>query len=278
MSNNNIPDNPLAYRADYIIESEIRLLISADINNNKTYILVEGNDDINLLCHMMNDNIDIIGCNGKESIMKIVKNIDKINCIGIIDRDYEYNYNNSKIFLYDYCCLEMMIISNKDIMEKIEKEFKVGNNGILYIMSSLLFTSLIRKYNYYHKLKIHFGPLNGISKYYDKNKNKINNDEIILLLEKIDENKAFIRNMNCKKLINEVEKICKFNENKLLNKLLEITNGHDFLNVLSVFIKNKNKDYFWHFIRGAYNKDIFEKTKLYKKLLEYQNKNNLKIF
>lgn len=118
MQNNNIPENPLSYKKDFIIESKIRLLINADINNNKTYILVEGNDDINLLRHMMNDNIDIIGCNGKESILKIVKNIDKVNCIGIIDMDYEYNYNNTRIFLYDYCCLEMMIISDKGIIKK----------------------------------------------------------------------------------------------------------------------------------------------------------------
>ena len=31
--------------------------------------------------------------------------------------DYEYNYN-SRIFLYDYCRLEMMIISNKVILKK----------------------------------------------------------------------------------------------------------------------------------------------------------------
>ena len=273
MQNNNIPENPLSYKKDFIIESKIRLLINADINNNKTYILVEGNDDINLLRHMMNDNIDIIGCNGKESILKIVKNIDKVNCIGIINMDYEYNYNNTRIFLYDYCCLEMMIISDKGIIKKIAKEFKISVNKILDILFSLLFISLMRKYNYYNKLNIDFGPLNGISNYYDKNENKINNNEVVLLLEKIDKNKAIIRKYNYKKLITEVEKIRKFNK----NKLLKITNGHDFLNLLSKFIKNKNKDYFWHFIRGAYNKDIFKKTKLYKKLLEYQNKNNLKI-
>lgn len=172
MQNNNIPENPLSYKKDFIIESKIRLLINADINNNKTYILVEGNDDINLLRHMMNDNIDIIGCNGKESILKIVKNIDKVNCIGIIDMDYEYNYNNTRIFLYDYCCLEMMIISDKGIIKKIAKEFKISVNKILDILFSLLFISLMRKYNYYNKLNIDFGPLNGISNYYDKNENK----------------------------------------------------------------------------------------------------------
>ena len=30
----------------------------------------------------------------------------------------------------------------------------------------------MRKYNYYNKLNIDFGPLNGISNYYDKNENK----------------------------------------------------------------------------------------------------------
>lgn len=45
---------------------------------------------------------------------------------------------------------------------------------------------------------------------------KINNNEVILLLEKIDKNKAIIREYNYKKSIAKVEKICKFNKNKLL--------------------------------------------------------------
>lgn len=273
MPNSNIPKNPTSYRDNYVINSEFKLSINADIYNEKVHILVEGKDDEALLYHIMNDSIDIIVCSGKKDVLKKLKDDYEINCIGIIDMDYEYNYDNSRIFLYDYCCLEMMIISDKCIMKKIAKEFKISVNKILDILFSLLFISLMRKYNYYNKLNIDFGPLNGISNYYDKNENKINNNEVVLLLEKIDKNKAIIRKYNYKKLITEVEKIRKFNK----NKLLKITNGHDFLNLLSKFIKNKNKDYFWHFIRGAYNKDIFKKTKLYKKLLEYQNKNNLKI-
>ena len=273
MPNSNIPKNPTSYRDNYVINSEFKLSINADIYNEKVHILVEGKDDEALLYHIMNDSIDIIVCSGKKDVLKKLKDDYEINCIGIIDMDYEYNYDNNRIFLYDYCCLEMMIISDKKIMKKIAKEFKISVNKILDMLFSLLFISLMRKYNYYNKLNIDFGPLNGISNYYDKNKNKINNNEIILLLEKIDKNKAIIRNIDYKKLITKVEKIRKFNK----NKLLKITNGHDFLNVLSKFIKSKNKDYFWHFVRGAYNKDIFKKTKLYKKLLEYQNKNNLKI-
>lgn len=270
MPNNNIPDNPLSYRDNYIINSEFKLLINADINNEKVHILVEGKEDEALLYHIINDNIDIIVCSGKQDVLKKLECDCKINCIGIIDRDYEYNCNNSKIFLYDYCCLEMMIISDKEIIKKIAREFKVKVEEILDIIYNLLFISLIRKYNHYHKLGINFDPLRDVSKYYDRNINKIDNHKMIELLKK--KNNEIIEQYDYKKLISKIGKIQNFDRDKLLN----ITNGHDFLNVLSVFIKNK--DYFWYFIRGAYNKDIFEKTKLYKKLLEYQNKNNLKIF
>ena len=271
MPNDDIPESPLSYRDDYIINSEIRLLNNADINNEEVHLLVEGKDDEALLYHIMNDNIDIIVCSGKEDVLKRLESDYKINYIGIIDMDYEYNYNNSRIFLYDYCCLEMMILSDKGIMKKIAKEFKVKVEEILDIIFNLLFISLARKYNHYHKLGINFEPLKDVLIYYDISKNKIDNYKMIELLKKRDNNKV-IGQHDYKKLIYKIGKIQNFNK----NKLLKITNGHDFLNIFYKLAKSNERE-FWRFTRGAYNKNIFKKTKLYKKLLEYQNKNNLKI-
>lgn len=125
MPNSNIPKNPTSYRDNYVTNSEFKLSINDDIYNEKVHVLVEGKDDEALLCNIMNDNIDVIVCSGKEDVLKKLEGDYEINCIGIIDMDYEYNYNNSRIFLYDYCCLEMMIISDEEIMEKISKEFKI---------------------------------------------------------------------------------------------------------------------------------------------------------
>lgn len=184
MPNSNIPKNPTSYRDNYVTNSEFKLSINADIYNEKVHILVEGKDDEALLYHIMNDSIDIIVCSGKKDVLKKLKDDYEINCIGIIDIDYEYNYDNSRIFLYDYCCLEMMIISDKYIMKKIAKEFKISVNKILDILFSLLFISLMRKYNHYHKLGINFEPLKDILKYYDISKNKIDNYKMIELLKK----------------------------------------------------------------------------------------------
>lgn len=271
MPNSNIPKNPTSYRDNYVINSEFKLSINADIYNEKVHILVEGKDDEALLYHIMNDSIDIIVCSGKKDVLKKLKDDYEINCIGIIDMDYEYNYDNSRIFLYDYCCLEMMIISDKCIIKKIAKEFKISVNKILDILFSLLFISLMRKYNHYHKLGINFDPLKDVLKYYDISKNKIDNHKMIELLKKRDNNKA-IEQYDYKKLISKIGKIQNFDKNKLLN----ITNGHDFLNIFYKLAKSNERE-FWRFTRGAYSEDIFKKTKLYKKLLEYQNKNNLKI-
>lgn len=129
------------------------------------------------------------------------------------------------------------------------------------------FTSIVNKKLYYEKIKI--SKEHGIQIFSDNNNNEIElNDlssgekqEIILFFELI-----FSTDKSLIILIDEPE------------LFLHVVWQKDFINDLFNIIKNKNKDYFWHFIRGAYNKDIFNKTELYKKLLEYQNKNNLKIF
>lgn len=86
------------------------------------------------------------------------------------------------------------------------------------------------------------------------------------------ENNKVIERYDYKKLISKIEKIQNFDKNKLLN----IINGHDFLNIFYKLAESNERE-FWRFTRGAYSGDIFKKTELYKKLLEYQNKNNLKI-
>ena len=65
-------------------------------------------------------------------------------------------------------------------------------------------------------------------------------------------------------MISKIGKIQNFYKNKLLN----ITNGHDFLNIFYKLAKSNERE-FWRFTRGAYSEDIFKKAKLYKKLSEY---------
>lgn len=72
MQNNNIPKNPRSYKDDYTINPEFKLLINADICNEKVHILlVEGKEDETLLYHIMNDSINIIVCS--DSFKEVIR-------------------------------------------------------------------------------------------------------------------------------------------------------------------------------------------------------------
>lgn len=75
MQNNNIPKNTRSYKDDYTINPEFKLLINADIGNEKVHILVEGKEDEALLYHIMNDIINIIVCSGKKRCFKEVRRL-----------------------------------------------------------------------------------------------------------------------------------------------------------------------------------------------------------
>lgn len=221
----NIPKKPQSYIDDNIISVEINLELGEDFDRNKLHIVVEGKDDLKLLPHLLNDNVNISRLSGKSEVLKKVNETKSYNVIGIVDIDYETNNEIDRIFTYDYCCLEMMIIAEEEVQKKIKIEYQIDLKTIHTILKELLFLSLTRKYNYYHKLKINFDSLSGISKCYNIKEKKIDNIGIINLLKKIDNNKYIIDRYDYNTIIN---KICSISNIKI-ERLLNITNGHDFL-------------------------------------------------
>uniref|UniRef100_UPI004056AB40 DUF4435 domain-containing protein n=1 Tax=Agathobacter sp. TaxID=2021311 RepID=UPI004056AB40 len=151
MGNNSIRSN---LTKDYII-SDLRLSLSDDIYREKVFVVVEGEDDIKFLKSYLNNETTVLyeSYDGKNGVSEIVKNFfstDK-RVIGIRDRDYLIYEESPKIFFYDNCCLEMMIVENEEVFNSIYNEFYKGEMQPMELLNKMLtelkILSIIRMYN-----------------------------------------------------------------------------------------------------------------------------------
>mgnify|MGYP001328335572 FL=1 len=138
--------------------SEIILEKSADIKKEKAFIVLEGYDDIRCLKKIVTQNVVmILSFSGKDGVKEIVQHFGSDRVIGICDRDYEAVANTQEIFYYDFCCLEMMLISADAAFEAICSEYYNNAEDVLSmreaILRKLFILSNIRKANAEQKLE-----------------------------------------------------------------------------------------------------------------------------
>lgn len=256
-----------------LIISDIKLLLGADINKANIYIVVEGEDDSKFLSKYFDTNVTIYESpSGKHDVENIV--CSEIICndrvIGIRDKDYCNNVKNKKIFFYDGCCLEMMIVENDKTFEAIYYEYYKGamqpKDLKKHILDELLEVSLVRKYNEEEKLSINFKGLSFQS--------------IIDSSFKIDKSKFYrqLKELNPNKSFKFIENL----SNKNTHNRLDITNGHDFISLFKVICdKNCNskatnvKD-IASSLRCSFSEDFLRNTTLYRNLSNYFNNINIK--
>lgn len=264
--------------------NEIRLLLSVPQNKFKTVILVEGQSDIKLLVSLldMQNTYLIESFSGKSAILDTMSSRfkDDRRVIGIIDKDYSNEIHN-KIFTYDFCNLEMMIISNNDSFNYTMFQITNSIYGNLEIreqsLKKLIILSVIRKLNDEYDWGINFERF-PIYDYFKKD-NCLSLEWVVKILNI--KNKA--NNITEEKLNIIKQKLKDQNENELYN----ITNGHDFCKMLLHELKFKysslskvasiNINELELFLIMGYNLDYFKKTKLYESISEYQIENSLKI-
>ncbi|MEN8075350.1 hypothetical protein ABFP60_00230 [Clostridioides difficile] len=261
------------------IISEIKLLLSADINKKQSVVIVEGDDDIKLLRKFLQNDVHINeSFSGKGGVEEIVSFFYDKRVIGIRDKDYD-EISNNKIFIYDYSCLEMMIISYKNIFESMYYEYYNGTLSyeefFCVVLNGIKRMSLLRKINSEEKYEI---KLKGIS---------ISNiiDENYICLERLMEevvkrNKDkfqvdFIETLK-DRILNEEEKDYNIDE------LLHITQGHDFIDNFKINCRKNSgrepsKDDVASSLRCLFNDSHFKTTKLYNSLNEYESLVNLNI-
>lgn len=262
------------------IISEVRLTLGADIKKEKIILLLEGEDDIKVMAKLVNSNVELIeSFSGKEGVKEIIGSYftDNFRLMGIVDKDYEIIPTSPKIFFYDHCCLEMMILSYKELFESIYYEyydFVKESSGELreILLRNIRHISILRKYNHKNSLELIFRGMK-ITNILDENELSVNK-----LLEEIKKRKTKdIDFENLKSMLtNEISREWDFKQ------LLDITQGHDFIGIFQYYCKkNKgkepNKDNIASSLRCVLNMDYFKKTDLFKNLIVYQTNNKLKL-
>lgn len=265
MGTNSIKSN---LTKDTII-SDIKLLLGADILKKDAYIVVEGDDDIKFFRKFCKDNVIIYesfsGKNGVEDIVNS-EEIRNSSVIGIRDKDYCRNDKRDRIFFYDRCCLEMMIIGFDESFESIYYEFY--NGEIIaeelkkHILTELYKVSIIRKYNEECSKGINFNGL-SFSNLID-NEDKLDEERFIEAIKKLNPKKSF-------DFISDMVDL----KSVTLNDLLNITNGHDFISFFKTLCdktcKNEcvNDKQINSVLRGSFNNELLKKTTLYQNINKY---------
>lgn len=270
MGNNSIRSN---LTKDYII-SDLRLSLSDDIYREKVFIVVEGEDDIKFLKSYLNVDTTVLyeSYDGKNGVSEIVKDFfsaDK-RVIGIRDRDYLSYEESPKIFFYDNCCLEMMIVENEEVFNSIYNEFYKGDMKSKELLNKMLmelkFLSIIRMYNEKFQWEINLRAL-SINKVFIQDIYGIDNEKVVNELNKINDN---IIDDNKLGMINEYG-----NQVQTVQELLNITQGHDFSSFFAAIcnthtnkgINNKSVEMA---LRCSYRNKDFTETRLHNSLLTYQ--------
>lgn len=258
--------------------SALTLKIGADFRREKTFVVVEGQDDIALLKKLLNNvKVSIIESHsGKKGVHEIVEAINNKGVIGICDKDYEAESTDEKFICYDFCCLEMMLIFRDSCFDSIYSEYYKGeidsNQFRLNILKNLEFISLMREKNSLDSLGINFEGLSIA--------NIINSE--CLSIKPYNDHLVEIKKVNKeekKDLINEIAAVLlEPQSTKSLVNYLNITNGHDFIKLFTLLCaRNQNKkcDEVAAGLRCAYSIEDFKSSALYNKLIEYQRNNNL---
>lgn len=270
MGNNSIRSN---LTKDYII-SDLRLSLSDDIYREKVFVVVEGEDDIKFLKSYLNNETTVLyeSYDGKNGVSEIVKNFfstDK-RVIGIRDRDYLIYEESPKIFFYDNCCLEMMIVENEEVFNSIYNEFYKGEMQPMELLNKMLtelkILSIIRMYNENFQWAINLKAL-SINKVFIQEAYGIDNEKIVNELNALSNN-----------IIDEgkIEMISEYgNEVQTRQELLKITQGHDFSSLFAAVCnshtnKHINSKAVEMALRCSYRKKDFKETRLYNMLATYQ--------
>jgi hypothetical protein len=257
--------------------SEIKLSLGADIEKKKVHVVVEGQDDIKVLRKFCETNTVIIeSYSGKQGVEEIVcsKVINDHRVVGIRDKDYCNSTVGSRVFFYDKCCLEMMMLSFNETFESIYHEYYCGilNPEQLKktIFEELYKVSQVRKYNEEKKAGIKFTGLK-----YNKLVNKKGELEIATFINELEKTNPEVDFSDVKETL----------KNKAKNDAdyFDVTNGHDFLSFFKVLCdksrkKPIKKDEIPSSLRTSFNETHFKKTELYRYINEYCGDNALSLW
>lgn len=259
--------------------SEIRLLLAGDFTRKKVVMLLEGEDDIKLFKFLVSEQVIIVKSYGaKGAIENILSRFfdHEKRVIAVRDKDYEDYSDNNRIFYCDYCSCEMMMAASDTAFDRVATNHYGGDlnfRKLRYeILCNLKYVSLLRKSSYKFRWALKLNDVD-LPSFIFPNK-KTGESETVKTINRYNRNNLVDRY--------RITLMRTLDEGDELDKLLDITNGHDFLSVLAIYCRASGK-------RNARDKDLgsalrcafdylsFTKTELYEKLKQYQIDNNLTI-
>ena len=249
---------------------EIQLELSEDIENTKSIILVEGSDDISFVKGVFDENVVAIesfsGVHDVETLLED-PSLQMPNIIAIRDRDYmDTSMLMKKMFLYDCCCLELMLLNNSYITKRFYELYYRGSKGqedyIVHIMKCLAPFSMLRKKNAVEGNHINF--------------HKFGFGDLVKINEMFDMQVLFERARQSETVYEEcVEEAGVLSDGELWN----ITNGHDMCRYLGEVSKigkaNLGETGVRKILLGMFRKEDFRNTELYQAISEYQEDNDV---
>ena len=251
------------------VAREIKMMFDEDIDEELCVVLVEGSDDVKFMEDILEENVECVEspCGGKHGLNELIENplIQKKEVLAIRDKDYmDIEVLPDRMFVYDGCCLETMILSNLDVAEKFYKFYQGNLEKAYYIinaMRQLAPYSVLRKKNELECLGINFEKV-GFGDLVAEN-----GMELIKLFERVKQSERFCL---CKEEADNIKDV----------DLWDITNGHDLYTYLGILSKcgkkTLGKDGVKEVLLAIYRKTDFKTTKLYQSILLYQQKNRLK--
>ena len=263
------------------IIADIRLQLDADPYKKITVVVVEGNDDITFFRGKFSGDVEIIeSFSGKKGVEEIVNRFDDSRVIGICDKDYDTDVRKERILYYDYSCLEMMMISDDRAFENFCYTYYQGmlSPGQLRmkILEDIKWISVFRRLNAQKSMGVNFKTINYNTAYIIESE-KIDLSVILLQLDK--GNQGTISG-DCL-LVSQINEECCCIDG--MDCLLQITNGHDFLNCFQRICsyngkKSTSSGELFKGLVCSFRREDFQKTRLYANLITYQNSKNLSIF
>ena len=255
----------------------LRMELSADIFHKKSILLVEGSDDVKFAKKVCDrDVVCYESFSGKEGLEELIEDPDirDERIIAVRDRDYcDIEMLPERMFAYDACCLELMLIKSKEVEEGLYLTYYTGNLSqdrmVPNALRQLAPLSLLRKANEEQKMgiplaSIGFGDLIRREEDFDM-------EPLFLRIKKMCKN---IISGNANELDRIIDECTQESEHIGDEQLYELTNGHDLCLFLGVFLKSGGKCLGEKGTRDAmlnsYRKSDFIKTDLYAALKEYQ--------
>ena len=250
-------------------------------------IVVEGPEDQKVLKELFNNHTFLLNpyCKGRaEMIMSYFPEFK--NIIAALDRDYDSLSDDERIFYFDGCNLEMMLVKEDSLFSPLFGGDSFSASDLIAIKNNAL--NSLKPYSCLRKM-------NSMKNVGSKCK-EFSVEKVFPCLERcLDiKNDTFINDIN-DGILNNLISLTVKQRNRILRKFTsnletlmamneyDITNGHDFNKIFVKQLSTKmlintgcyDEHSIYDLYRDSYNISLFSKTKIYDAIREYQNKYNL---